>query len=846
MHATNQALATLDILLEHIHNQGVPVGALELQRLKNTFATAPELSRIELQNLLCVLLAKDDKQRRVIQQVFNLHVPFDEEDAPQNDSTTNKNAKPTKTPLITLQATTEEKKQLQQKKQEKSQQKEKKPLNVLYLGLGLLLLIVVGVFTLHDKEKDRRDEIGEVHIPPLPRLVTQKKADITAQQQQDLKLEQYITLWIPHIDAVEPVPLFSRLLPALLLLIGSGLGFFWLLQETLKRTRVRPSKPVDIQQEGRSWQPPIRKQSDYHLLSSNQRREMSWGISHYLSEQPLNKLDIPRSVAASAKSAMPSLYFMAAKQEREVWLWQDRSSTNPDLAKLADEISKTLQAVNIYIQQGYFHALPDKVVNQHQETLWSSQHEYPENQPLVVILCDTTSLSRSQALQSNEGEKTLKQLSHWENLCMVDCSSQSSLLCQQLRPYSLECIQPDEVSIWLASQGRSLAEKSQTECKLDDLDCWAIACALPDRPLVEAEIRTLHEVLQLDCNWQYHQLTRFAREFGKGYDFSPNRHQLLQQFSQLHSQPDSQLKSNDFIHNSLQFWLQRYEEIDTLSTQQEQADRPWVNTDRQHQLMLDKALLQLWQQESIKEAAQILYNLHQDNSSMSLKKEVAYKLGQYTFKGWLQTQADTQSKCQDQGQCQDQQKTQQHLMLPHHWHELELQTQQQLISAGLGGTAQNVTISWNKATGILLGVLAGLTLAGLISSYQTIKPIIKSGPANIIVAPNSPLPPATDTLVIRDNENLIIGHRKTAQFEPVNAPNNYQVHLHWQQQPMQAAQAQLDTKQGGLELWRLGERKQPMRHPESKRATVSIAVIQSSPKDPEARKLAAKLLDSGS
>lgn len=67
----------VDNYLEHLQLRGIPIGIPELQRLRSVLASAPSLSHMELRDLLCSLLAKNDDQRRIIRRSFEFFLPID-------------------------------------------------------------------------------------------------------------------------------------------------------------------------------------------------------------------------------------------------------------------------------------------------------------------------------------------------------------------------------------------------------------------------------------------------------------------------------------------------------------------------------------------------------------------------------------------------------------------------------------------------------------------------------------------------------------------------------------------------------------------------------------------------
>ncbi len=835
MHYSNN---TLNTLLEQLRARGIAVGTIELQRLQNVFAQAPSLSWLEFRELLCALLAKDMRQRRVVKRLFEQLVPYEPDQAKEENMQKKGgvgNTRKTQTVADKI-ADKDEENTLKLTKQKPP----KKPIDVWKWGIALSMLLGLFILALY-LYSHKPPPIAPVPPNPVP-LKNQNKKHTEADHAKpiaiktDLDLVKTLTLWKPEIIGIENKPIFSDSWPPLLMLLLSGLGFSWLWQQARLKTQKRQPQPISILKRGKSWLPPLQKQADFDLLSSKDRREMSWGISHYLSDQTLNKLDIPKSVSASAKTALPSLHFKSAQRQREVWLWQDKSSDNQNLSKLAAEITRTLQAVNIHLKIAYFHALPNKVISDHGEVIRSNHYENPDNQPLVVILSDYANLSRAGILESEQLKQTLQQLSHWQNLCMVDCSLHTGLLCRLLKPYSLDCIQPQDVASWLSQQG-GVVNISQSECQLDDLHHWAIACALPERPLMESEIRALHEALALNCGWQYHQLTRYAQQSAHGLDFSQSRPQLLDEFSLLAKAKQNQA-DNPFINKAITFWLARNREIDSLLSKQETPDKPWKESNRQQRLKLDSALLQLWLSDKIEQAANTLYDLHQNKQEKyKLKQLVEAKLSHYCCQGY----------------CQDQNTTTQAITLPHQWKALTPQTRHQLKAAGLGGKPQETNISWNKTSSLILSALLGLGLISAYKSYEAIKPLLMPEKPQLKQVSNSAKPDTKQIIIQQGKTSFFIGDRKgigdgdgdgssnTKLFVTADQlKDNQTLWLIWHKINAQAAQIKL-KEYNNIEIWRLGENPKP---PQNNQA-LTIAVIANKNKQKKVYKLAAKLLDSG-
>ena len=800
----------LDTLLEHIRLRGITVGTVELQHLHHVFSRSPVLVHNELRDLLGALLAKDDNQRHTINRLFNQLIPVDRD--PQSDDaapTGETRPRPHKAVISDEEdAETDE------------QETVKEPLNIWKLGIRVLMIaaLLLGGLATWETLNNKPPVTIDAPATPGEKPTDTEEAEPEMPEAGDFKLVKTIDLWTPEIT-VSDIETWPRLLPPLLLFLGAGLGFIWLLQHALKKTRLKiPKAPKFPRGKGRFHIPALAKQADYHLLTGDDRREMSWGIHHYLSDTTLDKLDIERSVQQSARIGIPQIAFQRASREREVWLWQDQSSSNPDLIRHIDEIARTLIPANIHVQRGYFRGIPDLIRNGHGEIIWSTRHEYPENQPLVVIFSDAQRLSMELQQQSDPAIVTLRLLSEWSQLCFADHSQPAGNLAALLAPYPLDCILPHEVSGWLAQQGEMLASSSDV-CVLDSLHRWAVACCLPDRILTEDEIRALHDALGLSCGWQFHALKRYAVEHGQGLDFRAVRTGLLNEFSQAVGSDPA------YTQTALNFWRQRGEEIDrSLLALEIDGGRRWDKTRKQQLLYLDQALLALWQEPDA--AVTTLYNQH---ANKDLKRDVERKLGHYTSVG-LRDDSDEHAA--------------QRVLLPWRWDSLDAEVQQQLLLCGFGGVADKTArLQLDSPTGVVLSLLAGLTLSGLVGSVYAL------WPTDTYTATRLDSPQPSPSLVVESQraKQYTLGTHKSVILSTNVEKRNQRLEVSWTRQSAHKAQFEVEDLED-TEVWLLGTEAKPARATPPGRRTwpdFSLAVILSDVNDMNTQRLAAHLLDTG-
>ena len=829
----------LDDLLSHIRRLGIAVGNPEMQRLQAVFAQAPELSRNELRNLLAALLAKDEWQRTQIGRVFDRLVPFDSEDTEVSSQTNKASVENAhiKRKLPSTEQETSEDEAAETETKEPFSWRNLTPKTILIASLAVLaaLIIAIAIWGFETTPKQAAD------TPPIQKEL-RKEAPIEAPKpepgEEPLKLIKTIDHWTPYIETRQRDP-WPQLLPALLLLLGSGIGFSWLLFKVLEASRQqKANRPKPIKGSGRFHVSGVRKPADYHLLNGEQRREMNWGISRYQSEQPLNRLNIPLSVKRSAAAGMPQLAFEHSSQEREVWLWQDQSSMNPDLSRLADEIAHTLQRVNILVQRGYFRGLPSQVKSAQGEVIWSNRHDYPETEPLVVIFADADNFGQRQLTSSDQSDRTLQQLSHWPLLCFVDSSQRAGTLQRLLQPHDLECVLPQAVSDWLANQGQSRVQAADN-CVLDSLHQWATACALPNRVIMEDEIRALHNTLGFDCAWQFHALTRYAKVSGRGFDFRANRTRLLNELI-----PNNEI--SEFAKKAVKFWIDRNGDLDKALQTTNKNKATWERTRKKRQLDRDTALLKLWLTDdatTFQEGVKTLYDLYADKD---LQKDISRELSHYScagFKPSVASQTDAPKQ----------------IILPVAWNDLEAETQRQLLHCGFGGQPDpDVKLCWDKTTKAILAGLAAVMLLSVVASAYLLMP----KPAKIMTQLDSAEPPINSLIPQKQSDDYLLATYKSigryqniAMVKDFESMTNDEVvdnefMVRWQRQAAQAAQFPIneDRPETSAQHWLLGTVAKPKRPQpaEGSWPDLSIAVIFGDVTDMNNRKLAAKLLDTGS
>ena len=258
----------LDELLGQLRSKGVPVGVMEMQRLNAVFSKSPKLNRNDLKDILVTVLAKDEQQRQIVHRLFDRLVSYDFESsqanqlgsaqiqqrskpADQQAQVKSKDIRPTKeAPLGLVQSLINFLSYPDPNKVAIS--------SVIMLGLLCCLLITGAILGSKDPPGNTPTPTGFEEIRKVERPTT-KSPEV--KKNNPLGLVRTIDYWSPTVE-IKPTPVLERLLPWLLLLLGSGIGFSGLLYKAMVTTRrERPKRPDVHRGEGRFHIPHVVKKS---------------------------------------------------------------------------------------------------------------------------------------------------------------------------------------------------------------------------------------------------------------------------------------------------------------------------------------------------------------------------------------------------------------------------------------------------------------------------------------------------------------------------------------------------------------------------------------------------------
>lgn len=408
-----------------------------------------------------------------------------------------------------------------------------------------------------------------------------------------------------------------------------GLGLWWVL-------RKRSYLPAPLPLPSRPGLPrvyPRAAASPHHpplLLSRREEESAVWGIGQFVSTEKTRRLDVSRTVLATAAAAgQPRLRFQLGRHSREVWLWLDESvgssgdGGGDEARRFVAELADTLTRAGLPLEQARFWGLPEELASDHGPFAPCEVDDRREA-ALVLIFTDGDFLRRAldSATDRSRTESLLRQLSHWPNLAFVDSTQGDGALSAVLCRYDLLVLLPTQIPAFLAgsSPTAALPVHGGTQLQLTgDERAWAAALALAPFPIDDQTAHLLRERLQLDVSpWLLGRLRRVALVDAAGLRFSPLDRALL--LSWLVAVSEGRTDGTTRLGQALTVYRQLFLAEDLRRRQREPAE-PWLSTPAEHHLRLQQALLDLWVAPTA--AAETLYRLHRDVLASEIQQQLA-------------------------------------------------------------------------------------------------------------------------------------------------------------------------------------------------------------------------------
>jgi formylglycine-generating enzyme required for sulfatase activity len=813
----------IQTLLAALRQRGFVLTLEDHRRLALVFPPERELSRAQTRAALCALLAKDEAQRRTLQRLFNQLFPPE----PEAEIRTALPPRPDRARALAPTPRREGKRPAVAARAPKQPFWSRRNA-VLLGGTALSLAISLAVILFAARGYLAEPQPTE-RIAPKPPTDGPERPDPLAPPSDPVEL---FHTWVPILE-VDPAAALARLGPPLALFLGPALGLAWLWQRARDRARLDFRIPPLAADGVDDFHWPAPRGEPPPLLDGRARREMIWGVTRYQSEHFLPHLDIARTVAASARAGLPEIRFARASEARQVWLWIDVTSDDPAPGRLGAEIGRTLARSGLAVHIGRFRGVPHRIRLDTGEALEPEDLEAETRQASLAVLTDGAALAR--ALESPEERPTvlrrLRDLREWPRLCLVDFTDGEYNLERLARHHGLACIAPRDLPYWLAERPPAADGTEAADAQLETW-LWAACCALPQRPVTEEQALALHETLALEGAARYGAVRARGLGASSGLAFSAGQRQVL--LAELADRACKDPEIRLALDRALDFWALTLEQVDRHMARDATLAGEWRHSEGQHRRHIEAWLLGLWR--APEKAARKLYDLFQLEP---LQGEIRAGLARYAARGLERQEGDGR------------------IFLPWSWGALDAQTRGRLLRMGFAG-ARHVRATADLRTRTLLGALAGAAAAGLLSTALRLadaRPVYQYDAAVY----ESPLFHDVLTLDAEHRGRAYFASRKVLASIPI--PPHAAVRVHWcwsGLEPKRAAPAcrklyERDNphrrnvlEQGQSLLLRAGSRAEPVRACAPGWPELSVAVIEAKTEDMPARRLALRLLDSGS
>ena len=804
----------LDELLSALRADGLPIGPREVARLQRAFATAPRLDRERLREFLACLLAKTPAERALLERHFAVWCP----DLPAEWAAGASRPAARVAPAAPGRA-------------ESARHREPEPFDppplpwqpprwVLALGV-ITALLAAGVLAYLVLRPS-----AEIQIPPPP--PPEAPVAIPEQPERDgLSANPAPQAWYWRAE-IRAIVSPDRLAPEELALGGVlaallALGLWW-------RYRRRHPAPAALPPTagGPAWLPlPAVHGSDTALLAPRERRGLVWNISRFAAEDQTRRLDEPATADATARAGgLAEPRWRRARFPREVWLWCDEHCPDPALTALAEEIATSLTRAGLSVRRGAFAGSPHRVWWRRDDHFEPGRMEGHRQHALVALLTDGQGLDRAldAPLESGRTARLLRQLRLWPHLALVDFGPPGRLA-RRLRRFGLTVLAPQQLSTWLG--GSEPARRApQADVPPGELRLWAAACCVGAEPLDVAAAQRLRVHLGLHLEpWAIRALADDAGDSGLRWPEPRRRAHLTWLLGTLPWDHDGRPDPDSPAVRAIRWWRERYRRAAGQRAGRESRLLPWRDTGARRRWALEDALLELLLAPEL--AVPRLRALAQADEG--LRTEIRDRLGAFRAADAPWPVADGEER----------------VVLRWRLAALPDRTQQALAWLGLGGLRPahpGPALAAPPRLAVALGALSGIALAALLAALWR-----WAVPPGIQIASLDPLHDhptlAAQTLRLIDDQRgtVRVGSARASLADDV--PPGARVEVDWSWGPTDNPTRLRDGSD--TLLLRAGTIPQPIRPCDDGWPARSLAYIESDPAAPAARRLAIRLLDSG-
>ncbi len=784
---------SLEPLLLALREAGLPVGVAEIDRLRQVFALQPDVAsdepdrtRRRLRVWLRALLVKSPQDRATFERIYDRWLARAEQDVQFRTRPKSPPAPPSPPPPLLPPY---------------PPVRDWRGWQVAAAVLVLVTILVVAWLT-------RPPVTQPVTQPPAAEKQTpppQPPPKTPAEIRQRTFSSPVATLTVVPAPAT-----WTGWLPlglgGLALIVAGGLWFYQWRRSWLPKPAPAPAPAPTGEEPPRKFpQPP--PLPGPQLLDARQQESLVWGIGRFVAEEPSRKLDLPATVAATARrGGLLEIHFQRASYQREVWLWLDEAAEDSTLVRLADEVEYTLKAYGLMVERALFRGIPEYLVAATGAGFASREIDERRDLALVAVLTDGRILTRQYAADDRRVriDALLRDLSHWPRLAFVDFSNGANRLAAILVRHELERIAPTQLAAFL---GSDLTATVPPRNLPHDDRAWAAACALAPTSVDEDTALALRHRLALATSpWALRVLHAEAPGPTGRLQWSDTQRVRLLNWLREAEAPvgASGVAPNSLLDRALRFWEKIYQGELTRN------DRP--DTPARQHLQMEYSLVLLWRQPGT--AIRELYTLFHQERLQAIIRQQLKRLAPL-----------------DRG-------TEQHIQLPWRWEERSAVERVMLQKMGFGGDMPKETLRRPGRLWLGLGACLGLMVGSWVVAYRSAvtppagPPIIEHGAGR----PESAWEHVDSVAEDRWHVAMVTPKRIAVQ----DAPPAARVKVEWQPQKQPCVEGLSD----GSELWRCGYGEAPLRLPEPIRH--SLVVLVATPQTPAVETLAADLLSGGS
>ncbi|MCP3972699.1 MAG: formylglycine-generating enzyme family protein, partial [Rhodobacteraceae bacterium] len=459
---------------------------------------------------------------------------------------------------------------------------------------------------------------------------------------------------------------------------------------------------------------------------------------------------------------------------------------------------------------------------------------------MVALLTDGNGLDHalSATLERRYVEQLLRQLRLWPHLVFVDFG-RDGRLSRLLRPYGLKAILPQELAAWLGGQETGGQASFTAPKQLQgDLRIWAAACCLSPDPLDPDSAQRLRERLGLQAEtWQIRALQADADDAGLGWS-AERRHTLVNWLLRCAPADEHGLPGEDTpAARAIRWWQGRYRVASGQQGRRQNRLLPWNRTPAQRRWRIELELLEL-----VLDPVRATPRLQAlAASDAELREEIRERLGELRSADQLDPNWTPETRIQAPREA---------VFLTWELGTLPSGIQDSLVAMGFGGgeiRGRRKGLRPAPRLSLSLGLLAGLAIAaGGSALYQGLNPpAIQLQSADPLMDRSAP---RSQTLRLVDNKRgrLALGHAKEVVTRQV--PPGSRVRINWKWEGSEAGRnnpVRLGLVGSDALVFRAGVLAQPIRPCVKGWPARSLALVQASPEEVTARRLAIRLLDSG-